>query len=126
MDFGKGIATLIFILLVWLAGTISQYLYWKKVRVLIHEYAKNHEGYLGTGMCKISFSRKVFVLVLTDFDFKITGCYELASLSLNPSFSPIREVIGFTVDSAIEKLPNPKYADAFKQAFHAIKSSKKS
>lgn len=125
MDFGKGVVTLVFILLVWAAGTVSQYLYWRKVRILIHEYAKDHEGYLGTGMCKISFSRKAFVLVLTDFNFKITGCYELASLSLNPSFSPIPELVGLQVDEALGKLPNSKYKDAFTQAFRTVKSSKR-
>ena len=83
----NALITIAFFILVWLAGTFTQYRYWKRVRVLIHERASRIiEGYLGTGMCKVSFSRKAFVMILTDHDGVINGCYELKGLSSNRSF----------------------------------------
>lgn len=116
----SALATVGFFILVWAAGTFSQYLYWQRVRKLIHGYAKDHEGYLGTGMCKIRFSRKAFVLVLADPSGVINGCYELKSLSLRPKFSEMPEMIGFPVEVAVDNLADEKYHDAFAQAIHVI------
>lgn len=123
--FLQAVITIAFFIAVWAAGTITQYLYWQKVRKLIHGYAKDHVGYLGTGMCTASFSRKAFVLVLTDLNGVINGCYELKSLSLNPKFSEMPEMLGIHVDDALDNLVNEKYHDAFQQAIHAIESSMK-
>lgn len=116
----NALATIGFFILVWVAGTVSQYLYWQKVRKLIHGYAKDHEGYLGTGMCKIRFSRKAFVLVLADSSGIINGCYELKSLSLRPEFTEMPEMIGLPVEAALGSLPDERYHDAFAQALHVI------
>lgn len=116
----NAIATIGFFILVWAAGTFSQYLYWQRVRKLIHEYAKDHEGYMGTGMCKIRFSRKAFVMVLADSSGVITGCYELKSLSLRPRFSEMPEMMGLPVEVALDNLADEKYHDAFAQAIHVI------
>lgn len=119
----QGVATVTFFILVWAAGTVTQYRYWQKVRKLIHERAQDHVGYLGTGMCKISFSRKSFVMILTDLESTITGCFELKGLSLSPRFVEIPGMVGTPLDSVFERLPNEKYHDAFQQSVHAIRSS---
>ncbi len=119
----NAIATIGFFFAVWIAGTVTQYLYWKRVRVMIHEKAVDHEGYLGTGMCKVSFSRKAFVLILTDSNGVISGCYELKSLSLRPKFAEMEEMVGLDIDSALDHLKNENYHDAFAQAIHVIDKS---
>lgn len=119
----SGLFTVVFFILVWAAGTVTQFLYWQRVRKLIHGYAEDHEGHLGTGMCKISFSRKAFVLVLTDPEGVITGCYELKGLSLVPKFEEMPGIAGLHIDEVVDRLPNEKYHDAFTQAIHAIRSS---
>lgn len=116
----NALATIGFFILVWAAGTFTQWRYWQKVRRLIHEYAKDHDGYLGTGMCKVRFSRKAFVLVLTDPSGIINGCYELKSLSLRPRFSEMPEMLGIPVEACLGNLANEAYHDAFAQAAHAI------
>lgn len=119
----NALITIGFFITVWLAGTYTQYRYWKQVRVMIHEKAVGHEGYLGTGMCKISFSRKAFVLVLTDLKGVINGCFELKGLSLKPQFSEMDEMLGLSADEALDHLVNERYHDAFAQAIHAINKS---
>jgi len=119
----SGLVTVAFFILVWAAGTLSQYLYWQRVRKLIHEYAKDHVGYLGTGMCKVSFSKRAFILVLTDQDGIINGCFQLAGLSLAPRFKEMPGMLGIRIGDVMDHLANSKYQDAFKQAIHAIESS---
>lgn len=119
----QGIATVVFFLLVWLVGTFVQYLYWKRVRKLIREKAKDHVGYMGTGMCKISFGRQAFVLVFTDARGTITSVSELKGLSLIPEFSEIGSMTGLGTDEALKQLPKESYRDAFLQAFHVIHKS---
>lgn len=119
----NGLLTVGFFILVWAAGTATQYLYWQKVRKLIHDHAKDHVGHLGTGMCKISFSRKAFVLVLTDEAGIITDCYELKGLTLVPEFEEMPGIAGLHIDEVMDRLPNDKYRDAFMQSLHAIRSS---
>lgn len=119
----NALVTIGFFIAVWLASTITQYRYWKRVRAMIHEKAVDHEGYLGTGMCKVSFSRKAFVLILTDAEGVITECYELKGLSLKPQFSSMDEMLGLSVDAALDHLANEKYRDAFAQAIHVIDRS---
>lgn len=116
----NALITIAFFILVWLAGTFTQYRYWKRVRILIHERARDHEGYLGTGMCKVSFSRKAFVMILTDHDGVINGCYELKGLSLKPEFSEMSEMLGLNIETALDHLANESYHDAFAQAIRVI------
>lgn len=120
----EGVAIVVFFIAVWGVGTCTQYLYWKRVRQMIHEYAKDHVGYLGTGMCKASFTRNVFVMVLADPNGVVTECYELKGLSLWPKFESMPEMLGMSVDNLLEHLPNKKYHDAFRQAIHAIDSTR--
>lgn len=119
----NAIFTIGFFIAIWLASTVTQYRYWKRVRVMIHEKAVGHEGYLGTGMCKVSFSRKAFVLILTDAEGMINGCYELKGLSLKPQFASMPEMLGLNIEVALDNLANEKYHDAFAQAIHVIDSS---
>lgn len=115
--------TIAFFILIWLAGTFTQYRYWRRVRIMIHEHALKHEGFLGTGMCKVGFSRKAFVMILTDHDGLINGCYELKGLSLKPEFIEMSEMLGLHIDAALDHLANEKYHDAFAQAIRAINRS---
>lgn len=119
----NALITIAFFILVWLAGTFTQDRYWKRVRILIHERARDHEGYLGTGMCKVSFSRKAFVMILTDHDGVINGCYELKGLSLKPEFSEMSEMLGLNIETALDHLANESYHDAFAQAIRVIDRS---
>lgn len=119
----NALITIGFFIMVWLAGTFTQYCYWKRVRKMIRQKAVDHVGYLGTGMCKISFSRKAFVLILTDANGVINGCFELKGLSLKPEFAEIGEMLGLHIDSALDHLSNKKYHDAFAQAVHVIDKS---
>ena len=102
------LVTIGFFMLVWLAGTVTQYRYWKRVRILIHARARNHEGFLGTGMCKVSFSRKAFVMILTDCTGVVTGCYELKGLSLKPEFAEMSEMLGLHIEHVLDHVVNER------------------
>ena len=117
------LVTIGFFMLVWLAGTVTQYRYWKRVRTLIHARARDHEGFLGTGMCKVSFSRKAFVMILTDYTGVVTGCYELKGLSLKPEFAEMSEMLGLHIEHVLDHVVNERYRDAFAQAIRAIERS---
>lgn len=77
----QSLGVVAFFLIVWGLGTYTQYRYWSRVRKLIHEIARDHAGYLGTGMCRIKFSRKAFILILADEEGVVTGGYEIKTLS---------------------------------------------
>jgi DNA-binding transcriptional regulator of glucitol operon len=120
----QGIGVVVFFLIVWGLGTYMQYRYWNKVRMLIHELAKDHVGYLGTGMCQIKFSRKAFVVILTDESGVITKAYEIKTLSLHPSFVEMPGLSGIMVEDAYDHMPAQKYHGAFEQAISAIQQSR--
>ncbi len=120
----QGIGVVVFFLIIWGLGTYMQYRYWNRVRKLIHELAKDHVGYLGTGMCQIKFSRKAFVVILTDESGVITKAYEIKTLSLRPSFVEMPGLSGIMVEDAYEHMPSSKYHGAFEQAISAIQRSR--
>ena len=78
---------------------------------------------MGTGMCKVSFSRKAFVMILTDCTGVVTGCYELKGLSLKPEFAEMSEMLGLHIEHVLDHVVNERYRDAFAQAIRAIERS---
>ncbi len=120
----RGLGIVAFLVFIWAASTYSQYRYWGKVRRMIHDLARDHIGCLGTGLCRISFARNVFVVILTDSDGIVTNCLELAGLSLTPRFAEIRGTAGVPVEELYDHMPSPRYRDAFQQALAAIDRSR--
>ncbi|WP_314944055.1 transcriptional regulator GutM [Olsenella uli] len=119
----QSLGVVAFFLIVWGLGTYTQYRYWSRVRKLIHEIARDHAGYLGTGMCRIKFSRKAFILILADEEGVVTGGYEIKTLSLRPYFVEIPGLSGASVTDAYDHMPSQRYHDAFEQALSAIERS---
>ena len=118
------IKILFVIILVWLLGTISSYFHWKKVNGKLSELKQNFTGYLGTGISKVNFFRKVMVIIVADFDGKITDCQYLYGWTTFSNFRQKSELVGSGVDSVLEKANGDKFYDALKLSLNKIQEQR--
>lgn len=118
------IKILFVIILVWLLGTISSYFHWKKVNGKLSELKQNFTGYLGTGISKVNFFRKVKVIIVADFDGKITDCQYLYGWTTFSNFRQKSELVGCGVDSVLEKANGDKFYDALKLSLNKIQEQR--
>ena len=118
------IKILFVIILVWLLGTISSYFHWKKVNGKLSELKQNFTGYLGTGISKVNFFRKVMVIIVADFDGKITDCQYLYGWTTFSNFTQKSALVGCGEDSVLEKANGDKFYDALKLSLNKIQEQR--
>lgn len=118
------IKILFVILLVWLLGTVSSYFHWKKVNGKLSELKQNVTGYLGTGVSKVNFFRKVMIIVVADSHGRITDCQYLYGWTNFSRFKKKTELVGCGVDAALEDMSGDKFYDALKVSLSKIQEQR--
>lgn len=118
------IKILFVIMLVWLLGMISSYFHWKKVNGKLSELKQNFTGYLGTGTSKVNFFRQVMIIIVADFDGKITDCQYLYGWTTFSKFRQKPELVGCGVDSALDVMNGDKFYDALELSINKIQEQR--
>lgn len=118
------IKILFVILLVWLLGTVSSYFHWKKVNGKLSELKQNVTGYLGTGVSKVNFFRKVMIIIVADSHGRITDCQYLYGWTNFSRFKQKTELVGCGVDAALEDMSGDKFYDALKVSLSKIQEQR--
>ena len=112
---------LVIIFFMWLTGVISSYFHWRKINSKISEFKGNVTGYLGAGISRVNFFRKVMIIVVADNEGKIMDCQYLYGWTTFSKFKPKSDLFGLELDSALEVSRQDKFFDAIKLSIFKVK-----
>lgn len=115
---------LLLIMLIWILGTISSYFHWKKVNRKLSELKESFTGYLGTGVSKVNFFRKVMIITVSDFEGNITECQYLYGWTTFSKFKRKSELVGCGVNTVLAELDGDKFYDALKLSVNKIQEQR--
>lgn len=115
---------LLLIMLIWILGTISSYFHWKKVNRKLSELKESFTGYLGTGVSRVNFFRKVMIITVSDFEGKITECQYLYGWTTFSKFKQKSELVGCGVNTVLAELDGDKFYDALKLSVNKIQEQR--
>lgn len=111
-------------MLIWVLGAISSYCHWKKVNGKLNELKQNFTGYLGTGISKVNFFRKVMIITVSDFDGNIMDCQYLYGWTTFSKFKQKSELVGCGVDTILTETNRDKFNDALKVSLNKIQEQR--
>lgn len=112
---------LITIIFVWLLGMISAYFHWKKTTDFIKGMQNNYIGYLGMGIGRVNFLRKVMVITIADKNGDICECQYLYGWSVFTDFRQKKELLGKNMNQVIKDMKNDKFYSAIEISIAKIK-----